>query len=209
MQKTTQKKQIFKKWDDFKKRPSCKGYSPWKGYSLCKMVSLGQKLKMPKTCEKWFYKNIRVVPCKKPLEKTPNIRKKTRFWKSPIWGNGYSLCKMVSLGQKIKMPKTDEERFYKNIRVVLWKKPLHKTPNIRQMRRFWKSPIWGKGYIAHAKGLAFAKWSVWVKNLKMPKTCEKRFYNNIRVVLCKEPLEKTPNIRQMKRFWKSPILQRL
>ena len=39
------------------------------------MVSLGQKLKMPKTCEKRFYKNIRVVLCKKPLQKTPNIRK--------------------------------------------------------------------------------------------------------------------------------------
>ena len=38
------------------------------------MVSLGQKLKMPKTCEKPFYKNIKVVLCKKPLEKTSNIR---------------------------------------------------------------------------------------------------------------------------------------
>ena len=33
------------------------------------MVSLGQKLKMPKTCEKSFYKNIKVVVCKKPLRK--------------------------------------------------------------------------------------------------------------------------------------------
>ena len=28
---------------------------------FAKMVKLGQKLKMPKTCEKPFYKNIRVV----------------------------------------------------------------------------------------------------------------------------------------------------
>ena len=45
-----------------------------------------------------------------------------------------------------------------------------------------------------AKAIAFAKWSVWVKNLKMPKRCQKRFYDNIRVVLCKKPLLKTPNI---------------
>ena len=45
-----------------------------KDYSLRKMVSLGQKLKMPKTCQKSFYKTIRVVLCKKPLEKKPNIR---------------------------------------------------------------------------------------------------------------------------------------
>ena len=43
------------------------------------MVSLGQKLKMPKTCEKHIYKNIRVVLCKKPLEKTPNIREMSQF----------------------------------------------------------------------------------------------------------------------------------
>ena len=34
------------------KWPQCKGYSP------CKMVSLGQKIKLPKTCEKLFYKHI-------------------------------------------------------------------------------------------------------------------------------------------------------
>ena len=33
------------------------------------MVSLGQKLKMPKTCENPFYKNIRVVMCKKTARK--------------------------------------------------------------------------------------------------------------------------------------------
>ena len=40
------------------------------------MVSLGQNLKMPKTCQKLFYKKIRVVLCNKPFEKTPNIQKK-------------------------------------------------------------------------------------------------------------------------------------
>ena len=33
------------------------------------MVSLGQKLKWPKTCEKRFYKQIRVVVCKKTAGK--------------------------------------------------------------------------------------------------------------------------------------------
>ena len=50
-----------------------------KVYSLGKMVSLGQKLKMPKTCEKLFYKNVTVVLCKKPLEKTSNIREMRQF----------------------------------------------------------------------------------------------------------------------------------
>ena len=40
------KHQSFDKLDGFENRPSCKGYSP------CKMISLGQKLVMQKTCEK-------------------------------------------------------------------------------------------------------------------------------------------------------------
>ena len=42
-------------------RSQCMGYSP------CKMLSLGQKLKMPKMWEKRFYDHIEVVVCKKPL----------------------------------------------------------------------------------------------------------------------------------------------
>ena len=41
--------------------------------------------------------------------------------------------------------------------------------------------------VAHAKAIiAFAKWLVWVKNIKKPKTCEKRFYNNVRILLCQK-----------------------
>ena len=48
----------------------------------------------------------------------------------------YNLCKMVSLGQKFKMPKPREKPFYKAIKTVLCKKPLEKTPNSREIRRF-------------------------------------------------------------------------
>ena len=48
-------------------------------FCLCKMVSLGQKLKIPKPCEKRSYKNIGGVLCKKPLQKTPNIREMRPF----------------------------------------------------------------------------------------------------------------------------------
>ena len=77
--KRSKKHQIFEKWDDFENGPSCKGYSPCNGYSLCKMFGLGKKLIMAKTCEKPFYKNSRVVLCKKPLEETPNIREMRPF----------------------------------------------------------------------------------------------------------------------------------
>ena len=69
---------IFEKWDDNEngqKWPLCKGYS------LCKMVSLGQKLKSPKICEKRLFKDNTVVVWKKRLEKTFNIREMRRQWK--------------------------------------------------------------------------------------------------------------------------------
>ena len=53
----------------------------------------------------------------KKLEKTLNIREIRRFLKLEKWPQckGYSPWKMVSLGQKIKLPKTCEKRFFKHI----------------------------------------------------------------------------------------------
>ena len=72
------KHQMFEKWDDFENRPSCKGYS------LCKIVSLGPKLKFKKTCDKRFFNHVRAVLCQKPLERTQNIPEMKRFRKSAI-----------------------------------------------------------------------------------------------------------------------------
>ena len=43
------------------------------------MVGSGQKLKMPKTYEKPFYNTIKVVLCKKPLEKATNTGEMREF----------------------------------------------------------------------------------------------------------------------------------
>ena len=72
------KHQIFEKWKNFENCPSCKDYS------LCKMVSLGQKYKMPKICQKPSYKIIRVFLCKRPLETTSSTRETRQFWLSAI-----------------------------------------------------------------------------------------------------------------------------
>ena len=107
VQKTARKKhKRFEKYDHFKNLPSWKGYSPRLGYGLCKVVSLGQKLKMPKTSEKRFYNNIGFVLCKK------NAPKNTKYSRNE------SILKIGHLAKAI----------------------------------------------AHAKAIAFAKWSVWVKN---------------------------------------------
>ena len=131
-----------------------------KGYSLCKMVSFRQKKKLPKTCGKRLYKHITVVLCIKRMEETANIGKMRRFWKLqewPLW-KGYSLFKMVSFRQKIKLPKTCGKRLYKHITVVLCKKRMEEKPIIEKWDDFEN---WKNGH--YAKAIAFAKWSVFVK----------------------------------------------
>ena len=106
------------------------------------MVTLGQKIKLLKTCEKRLYNHIIVVLCKKRIEKTANIgeiRDLENWQKWPL-GKGYSLCKMVTLGQKIKLLKTCEKRLYNHIIVVLCKKRIEKTASIGEMRGFSKLP---------------------------------------------------------------------
>ena len=116
-------------------------------YSLVKLISLGQKIKLPKTYQKRIYKYIIVILCKKkPLEntnsmqKTSNIREMRPFWilaKMASVQRLYSLVKIISLGQKIKLPKTYQKRIYMHIILILCKKLFEKTPNIRKIRPFW------------------------------------------------------------------------
>ena len=77
--KNGSKKRLFleksEQFENDQKWPQCKGYSP------CKKLSLSQKIKLPKACEKRFYKHIKVVLCKKRLEKQANIRKMRAFRK--------------------------------------------------------------------------------------------------------------------------------
>ena len=51
----------------------CKGYSP------CKILTLAQKLKFKKACQNPFHKSFTVILCKKPLQKTRNIREMRAF----------------------------------------------------------------------------------------------------------------------------------
>ena len=52
----------------------------------------------------------------------------------------------------------------------------------------------------HAKAIAHAKLLTFAQNLKFQKTCQNPFYKSYTVVLCKKPLQKTPNIREMRAF---------
>ena len=55
------------------------GHHACKGYSSCKILTLAQKLKFQKTCQNPLKKSFGVVLCKKPLQKTLNIREMRAF----------------------------------------------------------------------------------------------------------------------------------
>ena len=67
------------------------------------------------------------------------------------------------MGQKLKAPKAYEEPFYKNIRVVMCKKPRPKNTKYTINENILKLGHLAKA-IAHAKTIGFPKFSVWVKN---------------------------------------------
>ena len=54
------------------------GHNPNAIASPCKLLTLGQKTKLTQTCEKGFYKNIRVVLCQKNGSKKQPVFRKIR-----------------------------------------------------------------------------------------------------------------------------------
>ena len=146
----SKKHQIFEKWEHFENRPSCKGYSP------CKILTLAQKLKFQKTCQTPFYKSFRVVLCKKPLRKTPNIREMRAFWKSVIMQRLQPM-QNPHFGSKIKIPKN----MSKSILQIIYSCSVQKTApkNTKYSRN---ESILKIGH--HAKAIAHAKSSLWLKN---------------------------------------------
>ena len=135
------------------------GHHACKGYSPCKILTLAQKLKFQKTCQNPFYKSFRVVFVQKPAPKNSKHSRNESILKIGRYAcKGYSPCKILPLAQKLKFKKTCQNPFCKSFRVVLCKKPLQKTLNIREIRAFWKSAT------IHAKAIAHAKFSLWLKN---------------------------------------------
>ena len=64
------------------------------------------------------------------------------IWKLPKWPprKGYSLWKILTLGEKLKVQKNMLKTFQEHFAVVVRKKRLQKTAKIRKIRAFWKLP---------------------------------------------------------------------
>ena len=137
MEKTAPKNSLYLKNESIVK------IATKRGYRLCKIVTLGQKLKMHKNMLKTFLQHIAVVLCKKNGSKKQLILQKwEHFENCQKWppSKGYRLGKIVTLGQKLEMHKNMLKTFLQHIAVVLWKKRLQKTAYIWKMRALLKLP---------------------------------------------------------------------
>ena len=119
----------------------------------------GSKIKIPKNMSKCILQVTSSCSVQKTAPKNTKYSRNESILKIGHHAcKGYSPCKILTLAQKLKFQKTCQNAFYKSFRVVLCKKPLQKTLNIREMRAFLK---WA---IMHAKAIAHAKSSLWLKN---------------------------------------------
>ena len=119
----------------------------------------GSKIKIPKHMSKSILQVIFSCSVQQTAPKNTKYSRNESILKIGHHAcKGYSPCKILTLAQIFKFQKTCQNPFYKSFRVVLCKKPLQKTPNIREMRAFWKSAI------VHAKAIAHAKSSLCLKN---------------------------------------------
>ena len=76
----SKKQLILQKWEHFENGQKWLKMARMKSLYPCKLFSLGQKIKLPKTCEKRFHKHIKVVVCKKTARKnTYNCKNESIF----------------------------------------------------------------------------------------------------------------------------------
>ena len=110
------------------------GHHACKGYSPCKILTLAQKLKFQKTCQNPFYTSFRVVLFKKTAPKHTKYLSKNSILKIGHHAcKGYSLCKILTLAQKLKFQKHVKIHSTHHSELFSAKKPLQKTPNIREI----------------------------------------------------------------------------
>ena len=94
----------------------------------------GSKIKIPKNMSKSILQIIYSCFVQKTAPKNTKYSRNETILKIGHHAKVIAHEKFLTLGQKLKFQKTCQNPFYKSFTVVLCKKPLQKTLNIREMR---------------------------------------------------------------------------
>ena len=103
-------------------------------------------------------------------------------------------------GSKIKIPKN----MSKSILQIIYSFSVQKTAS-KNTKHLKNESILKIGHHA-CKGYSPCKILNLAQRLKFQKTCQNLFYKSFTIVLCKKPLQKALNIREMRAFSKSAIM---
>ena len=153
----------------------------------------GSKIKIPKNMSKSILQIIQSCSVQKTAPKNTKYSRNESILKI-----GHHHAKAIahaksSLWLKIKIPKNMSKSILQIIQSCSVQKTAPKNTKYSRNESILKI-----GH--HAKAIAHAKSSLWPQKLKFQKTCQNPFYKSFRVVLCKKPLQKTLNIREMRAF---------
>ena len=119
----------------------------------------GLKIKIPKNMSKAILQIISTCTVQKTAPKNTKYSRNEKIWKIGHHASkGYSPCKILTLAQTLKFQKNMSKSILQIMSSSSSKKLLQKTLYIGEMRAF------GKSAIVHAKAIAHAKSSLWLKN---------------------------------------------
>ena len=146
---------------------------------------------MSKSISKFF----RVVLCKKTAPKnTKYLRNESILKIGHHACKDYSPCKILTLAQKLIFQKHVKIHSTNHLQLFSAKKIAPKNTKYSRNESILK--------IGHhvCKGYSPCKILTLAQKLKFQKKCQNPFFKSFTVVLCKEPLQKTPNIREIRAF---------
>ena len=152
----------------------------------------GSKIKISKNMLKSILQIIYSCSVQKTARKNTKYSRKINYVENRPSCKGYSPCKILNMGQKLKF-----EKMSLSILQIIYSCSVQKncSKNTKYSRR--------KDYVENrpsCKSHSPLKILHLGQKLQFQKPCQNPFYNSFRVVLCKKPLEKTPNTREMRAF---------
>ena len=154
----------------------------------------GSKIKIPKNMSKSILQIIYSCSVQKTAPKNTKYLKNESILKIGHHAcKGYSPCKILTLAQELKVQKTS-----KSILQIIYSCSLQKAAS-KSTKYSRNESILKIGHHA-SKGFSPYKILTLAQNLNFQETCQNPFYKSFTVVLCKKPLQKTLNIREMRAF---------
>ena len=149
----------------------------------------GSKIKIQKNMSKSILRVIYSCSVQKTASKKTNIQEMRPFWKCAI------VTMILNIGHHAK-----PIAFAKS---SLW------VTNYNSKKPAWKNTKYSRNEMILKIRHNLRPIPSLGQKFRLQKICQNLFHEWFTVVLCKKTLEKTPNIREMRPFWKSAIMQSL